>query len=95
MLSSGMLCRVALVILCEHTGFLWVMLWWLDAVNVVLSSPILITLMMQVMCFCKMSVLTRANSITSQKMEFFIVTAMKTSNLTSYFLVLTNSNPQT
>jgi hypothetical protein len=32
------------------------------------------------------SVLTRANGVTSQKMAFFIVTAVKTSNLTTVLL---------
>jgi hypothetical protein len=43
------------------------------------SSPILLTLMKEALGFFETSVLTRA---TSQKTPFFIVTAVKTSNLT-------------
>jgi hypothetical protein len=46
------------------------------------SSPILVTLMMEALSSSETSVLTRATGITSQKTAFFIVTAVKTSNLT-------------
>jgi hypothetical protein len=44
--------------------------------NVILSSPILVTLMMEALSFSETSVLTRATRLTSQ------MTAVKTSNLT-------------
>jgi hypothetical protein len=46
------------------------------------SSPILITLMKEALGSSETSVLTRATWRTSQKTPFFIVTAVKTSNLT-------------
>jgi hypothetical protein len=45
------------------------------------SSPILVTLMMEALCSSETSVL-KTYSVTSQKMVFFIVTVVKTSNLT-------------
>jgi hypothetical protein len=45
--------------------------------NLIPSSPILITLMMEAIRFSEYGV-------TSQKTAFFIVTAVKTSNLTTY-----------
>jgi hypothetical protein len=39
--------------------------------NVVPTSPILITLMMETVRFCETSVLTRATRLTSQKTAFF------------------------
>jgi hypothetical protein len=53
--------------------------------NVVPSSPILVTLMMEVLGSSETSVLTRLqepHGVTSQKTTFFIVTAVKTSNFT-------------
>jgi hypothetical protein len=50
--------------------------------NVVPSSPILVTLMMQAIRSSETSVLTRVTKLTSQKTAFLIVTAVKTSNLT-------------
>jgi hypothetical protein len=47
------------------------------------SSPIFVTLMMDALRFSETSVLTRATRLRSQKTPFFIVTAEKTSNLTS------------
>jgi hypothetical protein len=49
--------------------------------NVVPSSPILVTLMKEALISSETSVLTRA----TQKTQFFIVTAVKTSNLTFLF----------
>jgi hypothetical protein len=48
--------------------------------TVVLSSPILVTIMKEALSSSETSVLTRATA--SQKTQFFIVTAVKTSNLT-------------
>jgi hypothetical protein len=52
--------------------------------NVVHSSPIRVTLMMEVIRASKMLALTKPCGITSQKTAFFLVTAVKTSNLTLY-----------
>jgi hypothetical protein len=56
--------------------------------NVVPSSPILVILMMEAQSSSETSVLTRATRVTFQKTPFFIVTAVKTSNLTFIFLSL-------
>jgi hypothetical protein len=50
--------------------------------NVVPSSPIQFGLMMEVTRSSETSVLTRPHDVTYQKMAFFIVTAVKTSNVT-------------
>jgi hypothetical protein len=50
--------------------------------SVVRSSPILVTPMKEALSSSETSVLTRATRLTSQKTPFFIVTAVKTSNLT-------------
>jgi hypothetical protein len=44
----------------KYYAFLHSVLWLLVNDNVVPSSPILVTLMMEVLCFSKVSVLTRA-----------------------------------
>jgi hypothetical protein len=49
---------------------------------VVPNSPILVALMKEALSSSEMSVLTRATGVTSQKTPFFIVTAVKTPNLT-------------
>jgi hypothetical protein len=46
------------------------------------SSPILVTLMKEVLSSSETSVLAEPHGVTSQKTSFFIVTAVKTSNLT-------------
>jgi hypothetical protein len=51
------------------------------------SSPILVTMMKEALSSSETSVLTRAQGVTCQKMPFFIVTAVKTSNLTRSELV--------
>jgi hypothetical protein len=58
------------------------MLRLLSAANVVPSSPITVTLMMDVICSFETSFLQEPRGLTSQKAAFFIVTAVKTSNLT-------------
>jgi hypothetical protein len=50
--------------------------------NVVPSSPIIATLMMEALRPSETPVLTRATRRNIQKTAFFIVTAVKTSNLT-------------
>jgi hypothetical protein len=45
------------------------------------SSPILVTLMMEVLISSDMSVLIELHGVTSQKTPFFIVIAVKTSDL--------------
>jgi hypothetical protein len=50
--------------------------------NVVPSSPILVTLMKEALNYSETSVLTRATHRNTQKKPFFIVTAVKTPNLT-------------
>jgi hypothetical protein len=54
--------------------------------SVVRSSPILVTLMREALSSSEKSVLTIAGG-TSQKTPFFIITAVKSSNLTSYRLI--------
>jgi hypothetical protein len=50
--------------------------------NVIPSSPILVILMKEALSFSETSVLTKVTTeVTSQKTPFFIVTAVKTSNL--------------
>jgi hypothetical protein len=46
------------------------------------SSPILVILMKEALSSSETSILTRATGVTSQKTQFFIVTAVKSSNLT-------------
>jgi hypothetical protein len=67
--SSGMLCCVAPVrtnILEECIVFLRSMLWLLVTANVVPSSPIPVTLMLEVICSYEMSVLTRDINISAE-----------------------------
>jgi hypothetical protein len=52
--------------------------------NVVPSSPILLTLMMEALSSSEMSVLTRTIWCKSQKTAFFILTAVETSNPTTF-----------
>jgi hypothetical protein len=53
----------------------------LVAASVVPSSPILVTLLKEVLGSSETSDLTRATDVTSQKTPLFIVTTLKTSNL--------------
>jgi hypothetical protein len=53
----------------------------LATANVVLSALILVTFMMEVIRSYELSVITRAAWLTSQKTAFFIITAVKNSNL--------------
>jgi hypothetical protein len=81
--SSGMLRRVALV----RTEFRRNLAprsvrRLLVTASVVHSSPRLVTLMKEALSSSERSVLTRSYGVTSQKTQFFIVTAVKTSNLT-------------
>jgi hypothetical protein len=58
------------------------MLRMLVTANVVPSSPILVILVMEALRSSETSVLKEPHGVTSQKMAFFIVAAVKTSNLT-------------
>jgi predicted MFS family arabinose efflux permease len=75
MSSSGMLPRVALV-------FLRSVLRLLLTANVVPSSPSHVTLTTEEILSSELSVLKEPHIVTSQKATFFIVTAVKTSDLT-------------
>jgi hypothetical protein len=59
------------------------MLRLLVTADVVPSSPILVTLMMEPIRSSESSVLKETHGVTSQKTAFFIVTAVNTSNLTA------------
>jgi hypothetical protein len=50
--------------------------------NIVPSSPILVTLMMEAICFSEKSVSQKPHGATSKKTTFFKVTAVKTPDLT-------------
>jgi hypothetical protein len=50
--------------------------------SIVPSSPILVTLMKEALSFPETSVLQKSHGVTSQKIPFLIVKAVKTSNLT-------------
>jgi hypothetical protein len=52
--------------------------------NVVPNPPILVTLIMEALKSSETSDLKLATRLTSQKTDFFIVTAVKTSNLTTF-----------
>jgi hypothetical protein len=59
------------------------------------SSLILVTLMMEALSSSETSVLQEPHGVTSQKTPFFIVTAVKTSNLTlSLFVSIPCKNRQ-
>jgi hypothetical protein len=77
--SSGMLHRVALV----RTDFvvLHSMCWLPVMASVVPSSLILVNLMKETPSSSKTAVLKEPCGVTSQNTPFFIVTAVKTSNL--------------
>jgi hypothetical protein len=61
------------------------------AANFVLSSPILVALMMKALSSSKHWFLQEPHCVTSLKMPFFIVTAVKTSNVTQRNTVLVNN----
>jgi hypothetical protein len=50
--------------------------------NVFSNSPILVTLMMEALSSFESRLLQGLHGVTSQKMAFFMVTSVKTSNLT-------------
>jgi hypothetical protein len=56
----------------------------LDTANVVPSSPILVTLLMEALSSSETSVLTRATQLKSRNTPFFIFIAVKTSNLKDF-----------
>jgi hypothetical protein len=56
----------------------------LVTVNGVPISPTLVTLMMEALSSSETSVLQQPHGVTSQKTAFFIVTAVKTSNRTTF-----------
>jgi hypothetical protein len=56
----------------------------LVSANVILRSPILVTLMMEAIRSSETSVFQEPQGVTSQRTAFFIVTAVKTLNLTSH-----------
>jgi hypothetical protein len=58
---------------------------FLVTVNVVPSSPILVTLMMEAIVLPKCRFLQETHGVTSLKAAFFVVTAVKTSNLTYHY----------
>jgi hypothetical protein len=61
---------------------------FLVTASVVPSSPILVILMKETLSSSETSVLTEPHGITFQKTPFFIVAAVKTSNLTKQLIEL-------
>jgi hypothetical protein len=84
MVSSGLLRRVALVRtdVSEESVFLRSVRRLLVTACVVPSSPIFVTLMKKAPGPPKRRFLQEPHGVTTQKTQFFIVTAVKTSNLT-------------
>jgi hypothetical protein len=80
MQSSGMLCHVAHVSQECSASIIRVTNRLQVTANIVLSSPILVTLKMEALL--KHRFLQEPHGVTSQKTAFFIVTAVKTSDLT-------------
>jgi hypothetical protein len=76
--SSGMLHHVVLV-----RFFIRSVRWLLVTVNVP-CSPILVTLMMEALSPPKRRQLQEPHGVTSQKMAFFIVTVLRSPNLTEH-----------
>jgi hypothetical protein len=94
-----MLCHVDLVrtaVSEERISSLLSVLRLLVTASVVPSSQIIVTLMMEAIHFSKTSALKKPHGVTSQKTIIFMVTAVKTSNLTnvSQFSELTPSHTQ-
>jgi hypothetical protein len=83
---SGMLRRVALVAITNNRScvivFLRRMFRILVTANVVPSSPILVTLIMEAIFTSETSFIPESYGVTSQKTAVFIVIAIKISNLT-------------
>jgi hypothetical protein len=67
-----------MLVATSNRVFLLTVLRLLVIANVVPSSPILVTLMMEVLRSSETSVLQEPHCITSQKTTFFIVTAVET-----------------
>jgi hypothetical protein len=80
MASSGMLGRAAVVRIYVSVELSASII--RVTANVVPSSPNLVTLMMEALRSSETSVLQQLHGVTSQKTQFFIVTSVKTSNLT-------------
>jgi hypothetical protein len=59
--------------------------------NVILSTPILLTLMMEAIRFSITSVLKEPHYVTSQKTTFFIVTVVRTKILHKRILIKFNT----
>jgi hypothetical protein len=78
--SSVILQRVALV----RNDVSRYLLRLLVTTNVVSTSQILVTLIMEAVHSSETSALTKVTHVTFQKATFFIVTAMKTSNFTKH-----------
>jgi hypothetical protein len=70
----------------RYGDFKQILGWRMPSSGMWCSVP-LFTFMAKVIHSSKMSVLTRLQGVTSQKTAFFIVTTMKTSNLTKYWAV--------
>jgi hypothetical protein len=68
-----MLHHVALVRTIYDIVFLHSVLWLLVTAKVVPSSPILVTLMMEVICSSKTAVLKEPRGVTYQKMAFLLL----------------------
>jgi hypothetical protein len=64
-------------------------LWLLVTANVVPSLPILVTLMIETICSSETRFLQEPHGAASQKRKFFLVTTVKTSNLTNIVIFWT------
>jgi hypothetical protein len=70
-----------------HIGLIHSVIRLVVTANVVHTSPILVTLMMEAIVPTKRRFLQEPHNIASQKTAFFIVTTMKTSNLTMFVMI--------